>query len=143
MRHFQTELEHFNARTEKGLSHWIWNGPRYGHKAEYGLFWFHQRKEMAHRVAYRLLVGPIPPRMDVHHVCKVKLCVNPAHLKPVTRSEHLLLEPSARRKKKCVHGHPLSGKNLYSYREKSGHLRHICKTCNRIRQRGRYKVGVA
>jgi hypothetical protein len=134
-KHYKTEMERLEAFTRKTANHWFWIGPRTGLKGAYGLFWFKGNQEVAHRAAYRLLVGPIPERMDVHHKCKVKLCVNPDHLKPVTRSEHLLLEPSARRKKKCIHGHSLSGSNLYEYHDKTGHLRHICRTCNRLRQR--------
>lgn len=39
---------------------------------------------MAHRVAVELFSGPIPSGMQVDHVCRVKSCVNPAHLRIVT-----------------------------------------------------------
>jgi hypothetical protein len=32
-----------------------------------------------HRIAYELLVGPIPPGMDVALMCKNRACVNPMH----------------------------------------------------------------
>ena len=43
----------------------------------------------AHRVMYELHVGPIPTGLDVDHLCRVRHCVNPRHLEPVTRSENL------------------------------------------------------
>src|SRR4051794_245047 len=42
----------------------------------------------AHRLAYELLVGPIPDGLHIDHVasrgCESRLCCNPAHLEPVT-----------------------------------------------------------
>ncbi len=32
--------------------------------------------------------------MELHHDCKVKLCVNPNHLIPTTRTDHLIREPT-------------------------------------------------
>jgi len=42
----------------------------------------------AHRVAYQIAVGPIPPGFEVDHVrargCRCRSCVNPMHLQAVT-----------------------------------------------------------
>lgn len=38
----------------------------------------------AHRLLYELLVGAIPPGMQIDHLCRVPNCVNPDHLEPVT-----------------------------------------------------------
>jgi len=43
----------------------------------------------AHRIVYRWLVGPIPHEMQLDHLCRVKLCVNPAHLEVVTGAENI------------------------------------------------------
>src|SRR6185369_14504566 len=34
----------------------------------------------AHRVAYDLLVGPIPDGLELDHLCRNRLCVDPEHL---------------------------------------------------------------
>ena len=39
----------------------------------------------AHRVAWELLRGPIPAGMVIDHMCRVRSCVNPDHLRVVTR----------------------------------------------------------
>jgi len=71
----------FWAKVTKGTSHecWLWkaSGPQGGYgsiRTDGNL------KELAHRVSYRLNVGPIPDGMHVLHRCDVRRCVNPAHL---------------------------------------------------------------
>lgn len=40
----------------------------------------------AHRLAYTLVVGPIPPGLELDHTCRNRSCVSPLHLDPVTPS---------------------------------------------------------
>lgn len=68
---------------------WLWRG----RAGCYGVFFFYEnrvgRSVGAHRIAYELANGPIPPGLDIDHLCMVRGCVNPAHLEPVTRSENV------------------------------------------------------
>lgn len=50
----------------------------------YGTF----RGKGAHRAVYEWAYGPIPPGLNVHHRCQVKLCINPKHLEALTKLEH-------------------------------------------------------
>ena len=50
---------------------------------------FDKVNEYVHRVMYHYAVGPIPPDLQVDHVCGVRHCVNPDHLEAVTRSENM------------------------------------------------------
>lgn len=43
----------------------------------------------AHRIAYELLVGPIPDKHGLDHMCHNKACVNPAHLRPTTQKQNM------------------------------------------------------
>jgi hypothetical protein len=43
-----------------------------------------KRNVKAHRLVYSLLVGDPGPGIDLDHVCRTTLCVNPDHLDPVT-----------------------------------------------------------
>ncbi len=42
-----------------------------------------------HRWTYETLVGPIPKGHHLHHECGRRSCVNPAHLTPMTPSQHM------------------------------------------------------
>lgn len=41
---------------------------------------------LAHRIAYTLANGPIPDGMLIDHICHVRLCVAPAHLRLADKS---------------------------------------------------------
>lgn len=84
---------------------WLWTG---GTSHGYGAF---DRRQFgtgsAHRIAYMLVVGPIPERTEPDHLCRVKLCVNPAHLEPVPHLDNVRRgERPVANKGACVHGHP-------------------------------------
>lgn len=102
--------ERFWNKVEKTDGCWLWTAAL--NADGYGLFLLKNdgRMKIAHRIAFRWLVGPIPDGMELHHLCHTTNCVNPAHLKPVTRTEHIRL---TRPRTNCIYGHPLEGDNLY------------------------------
>ncbi|WP_081287478.1 HNH endonuclease signature motif containing protein, partial [Mycobacterium asiaticum] len=77
----------------------------------YGSFAHEGRTWSTHRLAYELLVGPIPDGLQVDHLCFNKRCCNPTHLEPVTGKVNCERTERAR-KVRCVHGHPLVSPNL-------------------------------
>lgn len=109
---------------------WLWAGGRVGKSSEYGSFGMGKTTIRAHRYAYKLLVGEIPDTLVLDHLCRVPLCVNPAHLEPVTNRVNIMRgnSPTALNKQKthCKRGHELSGDNLIIKRG-SGHRG--CRTC--------------
>jgi hypothetical protein len=50
-----------------------------------------KRVTSGYRVAYELFVGPIPEGLELHHECRDGRCVNPQHVRPVTRGENMLI----------------------------------------------------
>ncbi|MFF4531456.1 HNH endonuclease signature motif containing protein [Streptomyces sp. NPDC001407] len=53
----------------------------------------------AHRTAYSLMVGEVPDGLQIDHLCRNALCVNPAHLEPVTPSENIRRAVAARKER--------------------------------------------
>lgn len=131
-RHGMTPTERFWDQVAKGGDGcWIWNGTRSG---GYGLFTVtagpNLRRTMhAHRFAYEDLIGPIPEGLELDHLCRVRACVRPDHLEPVTA----LLNKQRTRREECIHGHRLSEENVYTKPDGSRQ----CKPCRRETDRRR------
>lgn len=45
--------------------------------------------EMFHRFIYRAVYGGIPAGHEIDHMCGFRACVNPKHLRCISRAEHL------------------------------------------------------
>ena len=78
----------YNGRTVTGC----WVNPKSKKNSDYGDFNMGGREqhiEKAHRAAWLLLVGPIPPGMFVCHKCDNPPCANPAHLFLGTQQENM------------------------------------------------------
>ena len=111
---------------------WIWIGD--AHKRDHhGRFTVSSTgnkpyRVMAYRWSYEQMVGPIPDGMQLDHFRCEPLCVNPAHLEPVTGKENQHrgngLGGVNFRKTHCPAGHPLSGDNLIAQRG-----RRYCRAC--------------
>lgn len=95
----------------------------------------------AHRVVYELFKGPVPPGLQIDHLCRNRACVNPEHLEPVTArvNQHRSYSIAGinARKTHCDHGHELSGNNVRRWRGKR-----ICRACRRAEyERARSQPG--
>jgi hypothetical protein len=55
------------------------------------------RRVGAHREVYERLVGPVPEGLQLDHLCRIRCCVNPDHLEPVTQGENLRRGYASRR----------------------------------------------
>ena len=106
---------------------WLWNA--YVTPRGYGQVGAPVAGErQAHRVAYALSVGPIPDGLTIDHLCRVKLCCNPAHLESVTAAENH--RRWAETLTTCPHGHAKTPENTYvtarGFRQ--------CRECRRLSQ---------
>ena len=92
-------------------------------------------QEMAHRWAYEDKVGPIPEGLDIDHLCRVRACVNPGHLEPVTRAENIRRAAAA--KNACPAGHAYTEDNTYI---RPGTVHRRCRECAKERDIQRAEV---
>lgn len=118
------------------------------------------RRVYAHRFAYEVATATaIPKGLTIDHLCRVRECVNPAHLEPVTMIENLRRSPRFKgggtgsrrvplgypapekglplpwphantRKTHCIHGHLFDEAN--TERRKNGNRN--CRACARARR---------
>lgn len=120
---------------------WPWQG--YVSKNGYGFITVQGTTKPAHRAVWEHLVGPIPEGLELDHLCKVPLCVNPDHLEPVTQYINNKRSDSpasvAGRKTHCLRGHPFSPDNTTIIRRAGGKCDRRCKTCHRQRERDRHR----
>jgi hypothetical protein len=126
---------------------WLWTG-NLDNKG-YGRFWERTesppragrrkpgdgfRKTHAYCWSYRYFVGPVPDGLELDHKCRVRCCVNPAHLEPVTHLENMIRGDTVIAKQlargMCTHGHPYTPENTYTYRGARQ-----CRECGRQSQR--------
>ena len=69
-----------------GSACWEWFGTV--SPGGYGTLQVNGRRKQAHRFMYEREIGPIPDGLHLDHLCRNTLCVNPAHLEPVTPQEN-------------------------------------------------------
>lgn len=141
-----TDLDVFMARVvvDEITGCWLW------HLAPdvkgYGKWSLRGRTVFAHRASYAMLVGPIPPGMQVGHVChdsdlscpggvcEHRLCVNPDHLALQTNEENSRASGRLGGKvlDRCKRGHPLTDSNVYRW----GNGKRRCAACRSERHEG-------
>ena len=68
--------------TGYGTPCWIWQHAK--NHAGYGVTTVSGTSTLAHRASYQMYVGSIPLGLQLDHLCRVRACVNPDHLEPVT-----------------------------------------------------------
>ena len=139
-RRYPTAIERFwkFVSPEPFSGCWLWTGcilsPSKGGENGYGRFGIGKAiSTYAHRWAYENFRGPIPAGLDLDHLCRVRSCVNPDHLEPVTRSENVLRGKisAERNQTHCKHGHEFDAANTYA--QKTGLRR--CRRCAADREK--------
>lgn len=105
----------------------IWSGHSENGYGRFGVKINNKFKmEWAHRFSYKTYKGEIPDGLTIDHTCMNKICVNPDHLRVVTRSENTkLMHKNKPKSNICINGHELIEKNTIT--RKSGQK--VCRKC--------------
>lgn len=119
---------------------WLWAGSMYHNGyGKYG-----RKGIMAHRIFYTLFRGHVPEDMVLDHLCKVRRCVNPAHLEIVTLAENILRGDSQwglnSRKTHCKRGHEFTQANTGVQRSDGGRVCRKCKAIAESKRRNSLKL---
>lgn len=137
----QTAGERFWAKVDRSgglFACWEWTASI--RHSGYGCLGVDGKTVYAHRWAWEAANGPIPPGLDIDHLCRNRACVNPTHLEPVTRQENIRrgvgYSALNARRTHCPSGHPYSAANTLLERTRSG-LARRCRTCGIGRRRRR------
>lgn len=111
---------------------WPWIGRRtpdgYGQFVTHNLWTSHRQR--AHRLVWRILVGPIPAEMVIDHKCHNRICVNPNHLQILSNVENAQRNGNAI-KTHCVNGHEFTPENTWFSKEPHRRPRRHCAACTR------------
>ena len=102
----------------------------------YGRIAVNGKAMKAHRVSFQALIGEIPEGKELDHLCRVRSCVNPDHLEPVTHRENVLrgAAPSYRKNRShCPKGHELTEQNRYTAPSLGN--KYLCRACKNQRKR--------
>lgn len=120
---------------------WLWTG--HIDDKGYGRFQVKGKWRKAHVCAYESRHGPVPEGKEVGHICKLRACVKPEHLKALTHIENIQMGDIGGHKyhslkTHCPQGHEYSEEN--TYRKPNGHRE--CRTCQRYQRRKRALVQI-
>jgi hypothetical protein len=130
----------FWKRVEKTDGCWLWTGTI--DKGGYGILSGGINvKIRAHRFSYVLHVGAIPSGLALDHLCRVRNCVNPKHLEPVTIGENVRrgITPLVNKQRGEIKRAARFCKNGHEYEDGSFYYddfgTKICRVCGRERMR--------
>lgn len=118
------ELNRFINKIEFTDSCWLWTAA-VNKRSGRPVFSYKGVSQLAYRVSFLWWVGELINGLEIDHVCENITCVNPDHLKQVTKQENLLKQGRSTLDS-CPLGHP---KNVYG-RVQKGHK--YCAACKRL-----------
>lgn len=152
---YELAFEKFFDRVEATGFCWLWRGEVTD--KGYGRSYLQGKTLYAHRQSYQMLIGPIPEGLTLDHLCRIRNCVNPDHLEPVTLEEnlarakrfrnlantHTRTRKPKRREGYCHNGHELTPDNVLIGKRSNGAERRQCKVCqHEVQERYRRSRGI-
>lgn len=121
----------FTVDEDRGC--WIWTA--YKDRRGYGRYGLSKarRSQLAYRVAWEAINGPVPSGLELDHLCRTPSCVRPDHMEPVTHQENCRRGATGETTRArmlarthCARGHEWTPENTrQTARQRK------CKTCHR------------
>lgn len=123
---------------------WVW--PLAINRTGYAQTRIDGPKQLAHRVAYEMLMGAVPAGLVLDHLCENKACVNPTHLEAVTQAENV---------RRCAHAPatinankpscPKCGRPFITVKrsDRPGKFRRTCHACVVVAHRAKREAAKA
>jgi len=133
--HRRKPVDEYWVEEDRGYASpcWVWQGNT---RDGYGRIFREGRLWNAHRWYYEQARGSLPEGTEMDHLCRVRACVNPDHLEPVTRTTNIQRGYKARGKPThCKHGHEYTPENTLV--DKDGAWR--CRECQKANMRRYYE----
>ena len=133
----ELQLERFMKKVEVTEGCWFWHGAK--NNNGYGMMYVgysdpetSNGARVAHRLSFEHWVHPIGAGLEIDHLCRVRHCVNPSHLRAVTHKQNMACGLYAM-KTHCKHGHDIR-ENFYKQNKVSGRggrgYSRRCKICH-------------
>jgi hypothetical protein len=125
----------FWTKTGTATNCLVWRGAQ--NSKGYGCFAVNGGSQLAHRVAWEDVHGPIPDSLTIDHLCRVRACVNVEHMELVSNAENLRRQPRVLRVGgECRNGHRVeSVAALYVRRDGTKECRECIRAAKRRRER--------
>lgn len=128
-------IQRFMSKVIQSRNCWEWTGAK--NWVGYGQFRFNKKFGLAHRFSYELFKEEIPDNLEIDHLCRNRLCVNPDHLEAVTHKINMNRGNGGKAcwkfqksKTHCPHGHEYTKENTRIYKNKR-----FCRKCSVIKSR--------
>jgi len=124
-------MSKISINTETGC--WEWGG--YISPKGYAKITHKKRSVIGSRFMYELIYGDVPKGLVVDHICNVRNCLNPKHLRAITNKENYMRSDKFGDSTHCPHGHNLNETGV----ELDWRGSRRCSECRRIYFREYYK----
>ena len=127
----------FWSKVNKTESCWLWTGKIDDGYGRTCMVYGSTSLYLVHRAVFAIFNEPIKSKMVIDHLCRVRNCCNPEHLRQVSHSQNTNGHTGVKFKNTCPNGHNLTNEkaDVYLTLRKPRHggrrvIQIVCTPCN-------------